>query len=139
MSWFDIFKKRSPAEKFTEAKFMLLEVFNVPIDELDNLNIPPSLTHRLRKDSNLETIDEDKFTVLMMLSEKGRYQDIVDTLSKFLDDAQAERTAEKTKIYRNSPKYKEYLERQRTSPKYKEYQRKYNEKRREKRRKNRKG
>jgi len=92
MNWFDVFKKRkSPAEKFTEVKFMLTEFFNVPIDELDNLNIPPNLVQSMWLDSNLETIDEDKFTLLMMLSEKGEYQNLVDTLSHFLRSAQKEK------------------------------------------------
>lgn len=92
MSWFGIFKRRkSPAEEFSEVKLMLTEFFNIPLDELDNINIPPNLVQSMWLDSNLETIDEDKFTLLMMLSEKGRYQNVVDTLSHFLSSAQKER------------------------------------------------
>tara|TARA_Y100000361_G_C10974114_1_gene245524 strand:- start:216 stop:527 length:312 start_codon:yes stop_codon:yes gene_type:complete len=92
MTWFDIFKqKKSPAERYSEVKLMLNSFFDVPLYELDNLNIPPNLTQRMWLDSNLETIDEDKFTLLMMLSEKGRYQNLVDTLSHFLSSAAKER------------------------------------------------
>ena len=113
MTWENIIKRK---KEYSEAQRMLTEFFNIPLSELNNLNIPPNLTAVLRLDSNLETIDEDKFTLLMMLSEEGRYQEVVDVLSNFLSAARAERR----KIY------------QQTSPKAIEWRRKYNESRRKK-------
>ena len=129
MTWFDIFKKDVWKEdlpfsqKYTEIKLWLNKIFNVPLEELDKLNYPNQLVRRLRKKSNLEVIDEGKFTLLMGLSEQGRYQELLDVLDNMLQTASQERRKETKRVYRQ------------TSPKYKEYREKYNERRR----KNRKG
>ena len=121
MSWADILLKED-RKYWTEIKLWLHEIFNVPLEELDKLNYPHDLVRRLRLKSNLEVIDEDKFTLLMMLSEQGRYQTLLDVLDNMLKTASKERGKETRRVYRQ------------TSPKYKEHREKYNERRRKNRR-----
>jgi len=83
MNWFTVLKWTDDAT--SEGKLMLTEIFNVPLEELRKLNIPIRLTQRLYHESNLEAIDEENFTLLMKLSEQGRYQELVDALYNILD------------------------------------------------------
>ena len=108
MTWFDIFKRvkreyypsnqkdvwkeGAPfSQKYTVIDVCLNKIFNVPLEELDKLNYPSQLVKRLRQKSNLEVIDEGKFTLLMELSEQGRYQELLDVLDNMLKTASQER------------------------------------------------
>lgn len=113
MTWFDIFKKDKriknyrgeyyPSEPlpqiYTEIQLWLHKIFNVPLGELDKLNYPHDLVKRLRQKSNLEVIDEGKFTLLMELSEQGRYQELLDVLDNMLKTASQERRKTYHKLY----------------------------------------
>ena len=108
MTWFTVLKdskrpgrpsraypiKWNSKERLSEIKVWLLEIFNVPLEELDKLNYPHDLVARLRKKSNLEVIDEHHFTLLIMLSEKGRYQELLDVLDNLLKTAAKNRAKE---------------------------------------------
>ena len=79
MSWQNILKATY------EAKLMLFDFFNVPIKELDKLNIPVGLVQQMFAESNLEAITEQQFNMLMQLSDEGKYQELLDRLKEMLD------------------------------------------------------
>ena len=126
MSWEDILKVS--VLKY-EAKVMLHDIFNVPLEELDKINIPHNLTQQMFAESNLEAIDEQQFNTLMQLSDEGKYQELLDTLKEMLDIHAKSATLEWQREYGKRPEVKERIleggRKYRQSPKGKKWAAEY--------------
>lgn len=79
--WSEIYPKRKTG---TGGSIMFFTtVFNIPVHDLNLLNISKSLGQMIGTGA-LDKITSDQFEVLMRLSEKGKYQQLVDKLEKYL-------------------------------------------------------
>lgn len=74
-----------PLNQYNTSETMLFDIFNVPIEALDQLVIPQKLVRNLRQKSNLDKLDEQKFNELMELSDKREYQELVDKLTEIFN------------------------------------------------------
>ena len=74
-----------PLKEYNTSETMLFDIFNVPIEALGQLVIPENLVINLKRESNLDKLDEQKFNELMQLSDKREYQELVDKLTEIFN------------------------------------------------------
>ena len=71
--------------QYNTSETMLFDIFNVPIEALGQLAIPKNLVRNMKREYNLDKLDEQKFNELMQLSDKREYQELVDKLTEIFN------------------------------------------------------